>query len=375
MTASALAPDQDRLSQLFGRAEGLLPLWIAEPYLEPAPGVQAALASRAGRRWYGYETRPDSLAEAFWSWMQARQNWDRAGLETLVSPGIGTSIGVLLDLFTKPSDGVILQTPVFTDFKQLVVSSGRTVVRNSLELAEGGYRMDLQGLAEQVWLPRNRLLILCNPHNPVGRLWSRDELRVVAELCAKNKVFVIADEIHADLVLGDRDFTPFAQVAEGTGVSWAALHGPIKTFGLAGVCDSLLITDSEELRDRFHQTRRRYHLVRNNIFSKVAFEAAYREGADWLGSMLGRVAQNIELLKDGLPSGIKLVEPEATYLAWLDFRELGYDVPKLVERLVETGLALSPGHWFGREGAGFARMTIATEPEVTEEALKRLARI
>lgn len=372
MTGRELAPNPRRLVQLFGTADDLLPLWIAEPYLPLSPDIVAAMEDRARAGWYGYETRPDSVIGAFWDWMSARHGWDGAGLATSVSPSVGTSIGVLIDILTEPGSGVILQPPVFTDFKPLIVSAGRQVVRNPLALHAGRYRMDLDDLTAKAANPNAKLLILCNPHNPVGRLWTESELRSVAEICATNDVAVIADEIHADLVLGESRFTPFAVSAAGTGVSWAATHGPVKTFGLAGICDTLLITDDRDLSDRFRRHSSRFHLTRNNVFATVAFETAYRTAGPWVDELLELAGENFELLARELPDDIRLIQPEATYLAWLDFRALGLDVPELARWITGAGLALSPGHWFGREGAGFARMTIAAPTDILEEAARRL---
>jgi cystathionine beta-lyase len=288
---------------------------------------------------------------------------------------VGTSIGVLIEQLTEPGDGVILQPPVFTDFKPLISSADRVAVRNPLVLTEDGYRMDLDDLADKAADPKNRMLILCNPHNPVGRVWTSDELRRVASICVKHDVFVIADEIHADLTLSPFRFQPFAPVATESGVSWASTHGPIKTFGLAGVCDTLLVTDDEHVTGLYRSRSSQLHLTRNNVFGLAAFEAAYRTGGPWLDGLMELVASNIALLQDRLPSGVELIAPEGTYLAWLDFRQLNMDVPELAEWLAGSAhLALSPGHWFGRDGAGFARMTIASPTVVVEDAIDRLTR-
>lgn len=373
-TGSPQATDRLSLDRLFGEADDLLPLWIAEPYVDLAPSVVVALRERAGTGWYGYETRPENIVDTFWTWMAARHEWDGQRLSTIVSPSIGTSMGVLIDQLTNPGDGVILQPPVFTDFKPIVTSAHRKVMRNSLVLGDDGYGMDLDDLESVASDPLTRLMILCNPHNPVGRVWTRQELAAVAHICAANGVFVISDEIHADITLRPAVFTPFAMVAADTDVRWAATHGPIKTFGLAGVCDSLIVSDDETIIEVFGTTSSQLHLTRNNVFGVAAFEAAYTNGGPWLDGFLDLIAANVELLRDGLPSEIDLVEPQGTYLAWLDFRRLGMDVPELAEWLPsEARLALSPGHWFGREGAGFARMTIAASTDVIVDALERLA--
>ena len=369
----AMATDQERLGQLFGDGD-LLPLWVAEPYVPLAPAIRDVLEHRASAGWYGYETRPDGVKGAFWEWMTSRHGWKPNGLKTIVSPSVGTSIGVLINRLTEVGDGVIIQPPVFTDFKPLIVSADRKVIRNSLVLGDDGYRMDYEGLAELAAVPSTRLMILCNPHNPVGKLWTRDEMQTVVRICEEHDVAVIADEIHADLALSPHTFVPFAAAAAGTGLRWAATHGPIKTFGLAGVCDTLLITDNAEVAGGFKTVSNQLHLTRNNVFAIAAFEAAYREGAGWLDDLLQLVAGNLKRLQEGLSGGVRVMPHEATYLAWLDFRELGIEVPELAGWLASRGVALSPGHWFGRPGAGFARMSIAVAPGMIDEAIERLNR-
>lgn len=365
--------DPRLLNRLFGTSEGILPLWIAEPYIPLSPPVVEALKERASEGWYGYETRPREVLDTFWNWMERRHSWDGSGLITSVSPSIGTSIGVLVGLLTEENDGVILQPPVFTDFKPLIKRAGREPTRNSLRLEKGLYTMDLEDLAARASKPENKVLILCNPHNPVGRVWTAEELKAVAEICSAEGVTVISDEIHADLALSPNHFVPFATAAEGSGVRWAATHGPIKTFGVAGVADTLLITENEELSAGFRSMTERLHLTRNNVFALAATKAGYLAGDEWVDGLLALVADNVETLEQGLPDGVDLINPEGTYLAWLDFGQLEMDVPELAKWLVgEARLALSPGHWFGREGAGFARMTIAADPVIIDEAVGRL---
>ncbi len=366
----------ETLRRHFGVAEGLLPLWIAEPSVDLAPGVSNALKSRADEGWYGYETRPASLIEAFWQWMLTRHGWNGSDLLTSVSPSIGTSIGVMMELLTEPGDGVIIQPPVFTDFKTLITSNNRTVVKNALQLTDHGYEIDFDDLEAKAADPTNRMLILCSPHNPVGRVWRPNELEKVASICADNAVFLLADEIHADLTLSPFSFTPIGTVArESDGLRWAATHGPIKTFGLAGICDTLLVMDDVALAEAFESTSSRFHLTRNNVFGLAAFERAYRTGADWVDGLLALVTRNVEILDAILPPEVPLIRPEGTYLAWLDMRELQIGVPDLPKWIASNaGLALSPGHWFGREGAGFARMTIAAPSSVVELAATQLGR-
>jgi len=366
--------DPDTLRRHFGRADSILPLWIAEPDVALAPPIRQALENRAASGWYGYETRPSSIIESFWSWMSTRHSWDGSELLTTVSPSIGSSIGSLIKLFTDPGDGVILQPPVFTDFKTIITSAGRSVVRNPLLLRGNGYEINFEELEAKASEPTTRMLILCSPHNPVGRVWREDELRAVATICSNHSVFVIADEIHSDITLAPHSFHPFALASTDLDLAWAATHGPIKTFGLAGACDTLLITNSAEITRAFETLSSQLHLTRNNAFGLAAFEAAYNSGSAWLNDFLNLISQNVKVLQDELPSEVQVLTLEGTYLAWLDFRQLGFEVSELPIWLANSaGLALSPGHWFGREGAGFARMTIASPTTTIEQAAQQLS--
>ena len=242
----ALSDDQASLERLFGPSDDLLPLWIAEPYLPLAPPVVRALERRSQAGWYGYEIRPQSTTDLFRSWMQRRHGWQLGDAQVMTSPSIGAAI----EIVTQAEGAVILQPPVFTDFKPLVARSHAKVSRNSLVFEAGQYSMDLDGFEAAASESGTDAMILCNPHNPVGRVWRLDELARVADICARHNVFVISDEIHADITLGEFKFVPFAVAAEGTGVRWAALHGPIKTFGLAGVADTLIVTDDDDFAGR-----------------------------------------------------------------------------------------------------------------------------
>ena len=372
LPSRAQAVDRASIERHFDGHEDILPLWIAEPYVALAPAVTTALADRAGTGWYGYETRSDTLDRSIRAWMARRHGWHTMA-PSVVSPSVGTSIGVVIDLLTDPGDGVVIQPPVFTDFKPLIAAAGRQVVRNPLQLEDGAYRMDLEGLDEVAKDPRTKLLILCNPHNPVGRVWAPHELAAVAEVCARHDVVVVADEIHGDLALPHHPWTPFGTVVGDGGPRWASIHGPTKTFGLAGVCDTLLVSSDVAILEGFERRSSRFHLTRNNVFGLAAMEAAYEEGGSWLDGLMDLVEANANLLQAGLPDDIRLVGLEGTYLAWLDLRRLDPDIGGMAGWLArEASIAVSPGHWFGREGAGFARLTIAVPPAWIEQAIEGL---
>ena len=238
MSNSRQGTDPETLERHFGTDEDLIPLWIAEPSVDLAPEVVEVLKARGATGWYGYETRPARSSKRSESWMAHRHGWDISELHTLVSPSVGTSIGVLIEEVTEPGDGVMLQPPVFTDFKTLIASGDRLAVRSPLVLTDEGYRIDFDDLEAKASERRNRMLILCSPHNPVGRVWSRSELDRLRPSVPNTtssswptKSTRISRSRHTPS-------SPLRVAAEAHDVSWAAAHGPIKTFGLAGVCDT-----------------------------------------------------------------------------------------------------------------------------------------
>jgi cystathionine beta-lyase len=204
-------------------------------------------------------------------------------------------------------------------------------------------------------------------------VWDPHELAAVAEVCARHDVVVVADEIHGDLALPHHPWTPFGAATGGDGPRWVSLHGPTKTFGLAGVCDTLLVSPDAAILAGFERQSSQFHLTRNNVFGLASIEAAYEEGGSWVDGLMELVEANADILRTGLPDDIRLVELEGTYLAWLDLRRLDPDIGGMAGWLArEAGIAVSPGHWFGREGAGFARLTIAVPPAWIEQAVEGL---
>ena len=220
-------------------------------------------------------------------------------------------------------------------------------------------------------------MILCNPHNPVGRVWTARELEQVGEICERHDVFIIADEIHGDFVYPPHQYTPYLNLSEKGVRNGAACISPAKTFNISGMVDAIAIIPNSTHRDRFRQFAHRYQINKVNVFASAATEAAYRDGAEWLDDLLVYIQGNIDLIREHLEGHIKrvtIVEPEGTFLVWLNFRELGFGAKELARFLAEeAGIALSPGYWFGREGAGFARMTIACPRATVQRALDRLA--
>ena len=368
--------DGDMMQSIFGD-RSLWPSWVADMDFKAAPEVIAALARRLDHGVFGYESSCEALPAAVVNWLSTRYGWSTSPEKIITTPRTLNSLSVMIDLFSAEGEGVIVQPPVFYDFKQLISANRRRLVKNPLRLEHGRYRMDLDHLEAVAAEPENRLLILCNPHNPVGRAWSQQELSALSEICSGNGVFVIADEIHGDLVYRNR-YTPLASVSREAALNCASCVSPIKSFNLAGVANSMIIIEHDDRRQLCRDWYNRFEVNKNNVFTNAAMLAAYSSGGEWLEQVTDYIQGNVELLDDFLQQNVpavKLIEPEATYLVWLDFRELGLDARQLEAFLSkEARMATNPGHWFGREGAGFARINVACPRSVLETALKQLAK-
>jgi len=364
------------LSEHFGNEEAI-PMSVADMDLKAPPAVIEHLQKRVAHGIYGYEFKPESYFIALESWYQNRHGWkiDQQHIEPC--PSILNAISILINQHSSEGDGVILQTPVFFEFRMVVKSNNRKIVKNPLKLKDGQYQIDFADLEIKASDPNNKVLILCNPHNPVGRVWTGTELEQVAEICERQDVFVIADEIHGDFVFPPHQYIPYLNISNKVAQNAAACISPAKTFNIAGMVDAISIIPNERYRHQFHEFAHRYQINKVNVFASVATEVAFREGADWLDALLVYIQGNVKLIREFLQENairVSLIEPEGTFLAWLDFKELGLDV-KLLERFLaeEARIALSPGYWFGRDGAGFARMMIGCPRETVQSALNNLA--
>jgi len=372
--AGALKFDGDLMASIFGEKD-LWPSWVADMDFEAAQPIQEALARRVEHGVYGYESSSPALPEAVAAWFGKRHGWPFDPEHLVFSPRTLASIAALVRLFSEEGDGVIVQPPVFYDFKMIIHANGRRLIKNPLRFDNGSYRMDFDQLESVATEPRNKLLILCNPHNPIGRVWTKPDLARLADICAANGVFVIADEIHGDITYRCR-YTPFASVSDASAQNCATCISPVKSFNLAGVANSMIVIDDEARRSQCKNWFSRAEVNKNNVFTTAAMLAAYTGGEPWLDQVLEYLYENVNKVRDFLlqriPS-VKLVEAEGTYLLWLDCRDLGLDARQLETFLArEAGIAGNPGHWFGREGAGFVRINIACPRRILTEALQGL---
>ena len=361
----------------FGGDE-LLPFWVADMEFKAPPAVCDHLVKRAENGIYGYENRRDSLTDAIIHWFASRHQWQIKSSDLCFSNSVLNAISVLINLHTEKGDGIIIQAPVFFEFRLTIMDNKRKVVRNPLKLVDNHYQMDFDDLEEKAANPRTRMMILCNPHNPVGRVWKREELQRVAEICKKHQVLIIADEIHSDIVYPGHQYIPFASLSEEAAQQSFSCLSPAKTFNIASVTDAMIVIGNEQYRKQYKDFVSRYIFHKNNAFNTIAMDSAYSKGEEWLDELLVYLQANLDYLENYLRENIpkvKLIKTEGTFLAWLDFRELGIET-KALEKFIaqEARIAINPGYWFGRQGAGFARMTIACPRSMLKEGLSRLER-
>lgn len=364
----------DGVEPLFGDAD-LLPMWVADMDFKAPQPVIDALKKRAEHGIFGYTLRPPSYDQAVIDWLDQRHRF-RIKKEWLVfCSGTIPALNVIVQTFTEPGDRIIIQPPVYRPFFHVVKRNGRELVENPLAFDGQRYTIDFNDL-EQKAASGAKLLILCSPHNPVGRVWTRDELYKLGEICIKHDILVIADEIHCDLVRKGYRHLPFASLAKEFAYQSITCMAPSKTFNLAGLQASHIIVPNDRLRSRLKTMLRTYALETGNAFSIPAAEVAYRHGEAWLDQLLDYIEGNLHFLmndlKEHLPR-INAIEPEGTYLVWLDFRSLGLSARELKILLREKAkVALNEGSQFGTGGAGFVRMNIACPRKTLEEGLHRI---
>jgi cystathionine beta-lyase len=368
--------DKASLNRYFGR-DDLLPFWVADMEFRAPQVVTDSLIERAEHGIYGYEVRPPSLIEALQQWYRDRHGWTIDASQVRFSNGVMNAIAALLNLHTEEGDGVIIQPPVFFEFRLVIEANNREIVRNPLIRDESSYRMDYEDLERRAADPRAKVLILCNPHNPVGRVWTRDELQRVGDICRRHGVLVIADEIHGDFTYPGHRYYPYASVVdEQTARMSFSCFSPAKTFNISSVTDSPLVIADPDFREAFDQFTFRLFNDKPAAFSSVAMEAAYRHGGPWLDELLDYLWGNVkfveQFLEERIPS-VKLVEPQGTFLFWLDLRALGLDAKELESFLInDARVAFQSGYKFGRQGAGYARVTAGCARSMLEDGLTRL---
>jgi len=353
--------------------ENLFAAGVADMDFKAAPPVLEAMQQRLDHGVFGYETVPAGLTPALMRWLQEQHDWVVPKDHILTSPNILTALAMAASLFTDEGDSVIVQPPVFFDFFDVLNENHREIAQNPLTFDQGRYRMDFEDLENKAANPKTRMIYLCNPHNPVGRVWSEQELRTLGDICNRNSVLVVTDEMHSDLVFGGNKYTPFASLGSEYAANCITCISPAKTFNIASCCASFTLIADEDMRKAFQVENSRLSVNKNNPFANVAMEAAYSSAAPWLKSVISYLEGNVEMVRDALANipGIELIEPEGTFLLWVNFNGLGLD--ELYDFLREEAKwSVTRGHSFGEEGHGFARVNIACTRSKLEKALASL---
>ena len=356
--------------------DDLLPMWVADMDFPAPPAVVEAIAEVARHGIYGYSDMPDTYYDSIESWSKRRYGYAFARDTLSYTPGVITGLNVAIQTFTKPGDGVIIQPPVYPPFYAAVQRNGRMVQENTLVPGRDGYEMDFDGL-EALIGPRTRMIALCSPHNPLGRVWTRRELERVADIALRHELLVFSDEIHCDLLLDGRRHVPFASLSPEVAQITMTGFAPSKTFNIAGLKASVIATANPRLKREFDQVQEAtFGLYNANIFAIRALEVAYERGEAWLDSLLPYLTANADraagFVSAELP-GVRCYRPEGIFLLWLDFRELGLDQERLRQLVFcNAKVGLNDGPSFGAGGEGHMRLNFGCPRSVLDEGLSRL---
>jgi cystathionine beta-lyase len=357
------------------KTNDVLPLWVADMDFKTPDFIVDAIKKRAEHEIYGYTFKPDSYFNSIIGWMKRRHNWEIKKEWISFSPGVVAGLTLAVETFSKPGDEVVVQPPVYFPFFDCVKGTRRKMVENPLKLQNGRYTFDFEDLKSKI-TENTKLLLLCNPQNPGGMVWTKEELEELSNICIENNIMVISDEIHSDLIYGGHQHIPFATLSEEAASNCMVCMAPSKTFNVAGLSSSLVIIPNKTKFARYERALGVGHLGMGNIFGSIALEAAYTHGDEWLKQMLDYLWKNYQLLEDffknKLPK-VKIMKPEATYLVWLDFTAYGKNNEELMKFTIENAkVGLNDGGRFGTGGDGWLRINIGCPRSILEEALKRL---
>jgi cystathionine beta-lyase len=357
------------------KSPNIIPLWVADMDFRTPDFVVNAIHNRANHEIYGYSFHPESQYESIINWVYQRHQWTIQKEWIGFTPGVVPALNLAVLAFTRPGDNIVIQTPVYFPFYSAVEDHNRKLVLNPLVLRNGRYGMDLDHL-NSVIDSKTKMLILCSPHNPTGNVWTKEELMKLAEICLKNDILILSDEIHADIVFSKFKHIPAASLSDEIAGKTITLMSPSKTFNFAGLSTAYFIASNKELRQLLQHETDKLHISMGNIFGNVALEAAYRFGEEWLSELITYLEQNVTFTRKFINNNLhhlKLIEPESTFLLWVDFHNYDHSDEEVKQLLVERAhLGLSNGVQFGVEGKGFQRMNIGCPRSILEQALEQL---
>ncbi len=368
---------RDTHSMKWDVKEHELPMWVADMDFQTAPEIQAAIQERAAHGVFGYSVVPEEWYQAYMGWWERRHGFSMEKEWLVFCTGVVPAISSMVRKLTTPGENVLVQTPVYNIFFNSIVNNGRNIVESPLRYDESAYQMDFEDLERKLSNPQTTLMILCNPHNPVGKIWSREELGQVGELCRKYHVTVISDEIHCDLTSPGKEYIPFASVSENCRNHSITCIAPTKAFNLAGLQTAAVVVPNPNLRHKVWRGLNTDEVAEPNSFAVEAAVAAFTKGEAWLDALRVYIQENknyVEnFLKKEVPQ-IRMVPSQATYLLWLDCQEMQGCTTEFTQYLREyTGLYLSEGQQYGESGSPFIRMNIACPRSRVEDGMKRLA--
>jgi len=362
------------MKQLTGY-DDLIPLWVADMDFACPPPVVEALKERAAHPIFGYTVPTEGYHQGVIKWMDKRHDWKGVEKDWILwTPGVVAGFSIAIQAYSQPGDKVVIQPPVYYPFRNQILGTGRQIVENPLKNENGYYKMDFEDLEAKID-NRTKMIILCSPHNPISRVWTKEELQKLAEICEKKDIIIVSDEIHNDLILGNIKHTCTATVSEDAMQRTVTLVAPSKTFNLAGLTNANAIIPNQKLRDDFQAIVRKGS-GHSNIFGMIAQDAAYNHGEAWLDELLTYLRGNLKYLEDFLKEklpGFKLYPLEGTYLAWVDCSCLGMDDKELSDFMLQKAkLWLDDGPLFGTGGSMFMRINLACTRATLKKALESL---
>lgn len=364
----------DWREKVFGRSD-VIPMWVADMDFRTPSFVMNALSGRLKHEILGYSFRPESYFDALVRWIVSRHGWSVQRDWIEFSPGVVPALNICTLAYTDPDSEIIIQPPVYTPFHGAAKDHNRRLLFNNLLETPGGWVMDFEGLKKMI-TTNTRMIIISNPHNPVGRVWRRDELEHLVEICFEHGIVILSDEIHSDLILPGNRHIPVASLSEKAASITVTCMAPSKTFNLAGLSTSSMIIPDAVLREKYRRVLEGLHLHLGNIFGNVASEAAYTHGHEWLNDLLLYIRGNIDIVISYCSEHIQVirpVDPEATYMIWLDCRQMNMSGKDLHRFFIEkAGVGMNEGSLFGPGGEGFMRMNVACPGSVVERALRQI---
>ena len=357
----------------------VLPLWVADMDFETSSYIEDAIIERAKHAIYGYSEVKTPYFDILKKWMQKHHDWDIQRKWLVKTPGVVFALAMAVKAYTEPGDAVLIQQPVYYPFSEVIKDNGRNVVSNTLYLGEDNrYHIDFEDFEQKIVENQIKLFLLCNPHNPVGRVWTKEELTRLGDICVKHHVTVVSDEIHEDFVFKGKHQV-FANIKKEYEEITVTCTAPSKTFNIASLMISNILIPNPELKRKFKHQMDAAGISQLNVLGLVACEAAYEHGEEWYQAMKAYVKENIEFVKQYVEKqlpGVNMVEHEGTYLVWLDFRGTGLSVEVLDDKIInQAKLWLDSGKIFGSCGEGFQRINVACPRKVLEEAMERIKNV